>query len=210
MYYRYTILFCFLLIVAIGSDDRPGNVYAQRASEPTPRIDSVNTHYEQLLRDRLEIQEKIFAAMDLYREAAQKVREQEIELMRLLGDKPAGEAIDLFIAAVNIREIPMNLRQAYSLWLGIMPDETQQLFIDNWIITLLESGIFEEQDRNIRNLENRRQLGEIVTAEDLTRHDMIRARTRKVLEENLLEDAKNALLEDEVIENQRSRWTNRE
>jgi len=104
MDFRYTIsacvLFGLLLIVVIGCEKSvdvsdPGQT-APVGSTPVSKTDDRDTHYEQLLDKRLELQAKIFKAMELYRTTSQKVHEQRMQLEQLLGNKPTPETIDLF------------------------------------------------------------------------------------------------------------------
>ena len=142
--------------------------------------------------------------MDLYRESSLKVYQQETQLKNLLKGKSIGETIDLFSKS-NIGEIPSDLRSAYSLWRGLMPDEKQVVQIDKWIEKQMNSGILEDLDSEIKEFENRRELGAFLDEDELAKFDEMRARTRLILNENFFTSS-GLSLDEEVIKNQKDRW----
>ena len=159
-----------------------------------PPVDEREAYYEQLLRKRLEFQEKIFEAMELYGTTSQKVHGQRTRLRELLGDKPVSEAIELFQKG----EVPPDLRTAHSLWRILMPDETHRLQIAVWIDKQQLSGILEQLDIQIKEFENRRQLGRILNPEELAEIDRLLA--QQVVGWEAVEISDRALLEEEAIQ----------
>jgi len=214
MYPHYTVLLFFLLITIIGCD-RLGDVVAPVSSEPMasapaaiappPQTDDRDVHYEQLLRKRLEFQEKIFEAMELYRMTSQRVHAERTILRQHLGDTPVAEAIELFSRG-RPNEIPVNLRIAYSCWRTLMPDETQRLQIAMWIDRQQFSGILEQLDIQIREIENRRQLGRILNQEELAEIDRLLA--QQVIGWETVDIGDRALLEEEAIERLKNELAN--
>ena len=174
----------------------------------TPDTAAIDAHYARMLRERLDIQEKLFGAMELYRDASRRVHVLDAQLVMLLQGRSGLEAIDLF-ARHHLRDIPLDLRAAYSLWERMTRDETQQLIIDYWIRAQLDSGIFNDLDAEIHNLENRRQLDRYVTQEDQDKFFELRARTQRILEESPIV-GDSIQRGSEVIQMQRARWADRE
>ena len=211
MYSHYTVLLCLLLIAVIGCD-RPDEGAITEAPAPmqqapvsVPQTDDRDTHYDQLLRKRLEFQEKIFEAMELYRMTSQRVHEQRTLLRQYLGDKPVTEAIELFSRG-NPSEIPQELRIAHSCWRTLLPDETQRLQITVWIDRQQVSGILEQLDIQIREIENRQQLGRILDQEELAEIDRLLAQQVVGWETVAISD--RALLEAEAIEKLKTELAN--
>ena len=203
------VLFCLLLIVATGCDQTDNSTDIQPIqkgpdSEQTElKLDDVNSRYEQSLRDRLEIEEKIFRAMELYAQISQKVYVQDMELKQLLKGKPIEETINLFSKGSS--GIPSDLRRAYSAWLQLRPDEKQMLFMDKWLETHMFSGILDDLDVEIKNFENRRELGDFLSEAELARFDEMRVRTQQVLAESFIDDG-GLVGEDEIIKSGRGNY----
>ena len=166
-------------------------------SQPLPQVNERDVHYDQLLRRRLEFQERIFEALDLYRVTSLRVHESRGQFRQMLGDKPVSEAIELFSQG-RPSDIPQNLRAAYSRWQTLLPDETQRLQIALWIDRQQLSGILEQLDIQIREIENRRQLGRILNQEELAEIDRLLA--QQVTGWETVEIADRALLEEQAIE----------
>ena len=211
MYSHYTVLLCLLLIVVIGCD-RPDDVAPSVPPEqtitpptPPPPQDDPDAHFEQLLRKRLEFQEKIFEAMELYRSTSQRVHEQRTLLKQYLGDKPVAEAIEQFSRG-RPNEISSDLRIAYSCWRTLLPDETQRLQITMWIDKQQISGILEQLDIQAREIENRRQLGRILNQEELAEIDRLLA--QQVVGWETVDVSDRALLEEEAIEKLKNELAN--
>ncbi|MCL2303982.1 MAG: hypothetical protein FWC43_01410 [Planctomycetaceae bacterium] len=160
---------------------------------PPPPVDEREVYYEQLLRKRLEFQEKIFEAMELYGTTSQEVHGQRTRLRELLGDKPVSEAIELFSKG----KVPPDMRIAYSCWRTLIPDETQRLQIAMWIDKQQLSGILEQLDIQIKEFENRRRLGKILNQEELAEIDLLLA--QQVVGWETVEISDKALLEEEAI-----------
>ena len=167
-----------------------------------PKVDEREVQYEHILRKRLEFQERIFAAINLYRETNQKAHEQREKLLEYLGNKPLSEAIELFKGKPD--EIPQNLRTAYSCWQTLLRNEMLQLRIDGWLEKQQLSGILDQLDEQIGAIEERRQLGEIMNSEELAELDRLLAQhvagwetseivDRAMLEEKAAEKIKNEL-----------------
>ena len=170
-----------------------------------PQVDDRNVHYEQLLCKRLEFQEKIFEAMDLYRTTSEKVHSQREQLKQYFRDRPVPETIELFSKG-TFSEIPVDLRIAYSCWRTLLPDETQRLQIATWIERRQASGILEQLDIQIREIENRRQLGRILDQNELAEIDLLLA--QQVVGWEVVDVRDKALLEEEVIENLKAELVN--
>jgi hypothetical protein len=153
----------------------------------------------------LEFQEKIFEAMELYRTTSQRVHAERMILRQHLGDTPVTEAIELFSRG-RPNEIPANLRIAYSCWQTLMPDETQRLQIAMWIDRQQFSGILEQLDIQIREIENRRQLGRILNQEELAEIDRLLA--QQVVGWETVDVGDRALLEEEAIERLKNELAN--
>lgn len=195
MYFRYPVsmcLLCLLLIAVIGCE-QIGKV----ADLKTDKSDTGN-QLLQLLRQRLELQEKVFEAMDSYRTTTKSVREQRAKFQEYLGNKPELEAIELFSKS-KLSEIPSDLRTAYSCWQTLLPDKMQQLQIDKWLEKRLTSGILEELDVRIKEIENLRQLGKFLDQDELTEIDKLLATARLVVEEKYSDATDRAMLAEEAI-----------
>ena|GEM_PF-2218718 len=205
MYFHYTIstcaLFCLLFIAVVGCD-QVGDVAAPNTSKPAAQTAEPVSHYEQLLRKRLDLETKIREAMNLYRTTSQKVRTQRAQLRQSVGNMPVPEAIELFSKG-NHADIPSNLRAAHSLWrTALMPDETLLKQIDVWIKTQLDSGVLVEMDLQIRNVENRQQLGRFLDQSELEEIDRLLAQS--VVGWETIDAANLALIEQEVIQELKS------
>ena len=206
MYFRYSIstciLFC-LLFFAAGCDNQSGNGGNQPPSEPQkPQTTEPVSHYEQLLRKRFDFETKIREAMILYRTTHQKVRTQRTQLKQSVGTMPVPEAIELFSKG-NLNEIPSNLRAAHALWrTALMPDETLLKQIDVWIKTQLDSGVLDEMDIQIKNIENRQQLGRFLDKKELEEIDRLLAQS--VVGWETIDAGNLAMIEQEVIEELKS------
>jgi len=194
--------------------DRTSDTAPLKATEPTapvpvpivpPKMDDPDAHFEQLLRKRLEFQEKIFEAMELYRSTSQRVYEQRTLLKQYLGDKPVAEAIEQFSKG-KPNEISPDLRIAYSCWRTLLPDETQRLQIALWIDKQQISGILEQLDIQARETENRRQLGRILNQEELAEIDRLLA--QQVVGWETVDVGDRALLEEEAIERLKNELAN--
>jgi hypothetical protein len=208
MYCRYpistNILLCLLLILLVGCD-QSGDVTASGTLTSASNTAELSvrkpaeqeSHYEQLLRKRLDFEAKIREAMDLYRTTYQKVRGQRTELKKCAGDMPVPKVIELF-GKGKASEIPSNLRAAYSCWRTLIPDETQLKQIDVWIDTQQRSGVLEELDIQIKNIENRQQLGRILDQTELAEIDRLLA--RPVVGWETVDASNMAVLEQQVIE----------
>jgi len=170
-----------------------------------PQTDDRDIHYEQLLRKRLEFEEKVFEAMNVYRVISQKVHAERAQLRKLLGDTPVSEAIELFRKGV-FSEIPSHLHAAFSCWQTLLPDETQRLHVAMWIDRQQASGILEQLDNQIREIEHRRQWERISDQEELAEIDRLLAQQVTVLPETVTSD--RALLEEEAIEKQKIELAN--
>jgi len=190
-------------IVVVGCD-LPVNVPPSREPPPLPPpkqpppSDDPDTYYEQILRKRLDFEEKIFEAMNLYRSTSQKVYQQRAQLKQYLGDKPVSESIELFRKG-KLSEIPSDLRVAYSCWQTLLPDETQRLRFAVWIEKQQSIGILEEFDIQIKNFENRREMEEILNEEELAEIDRLLVQIAQQGNE-LYNPGDKALLEEEAIE----------
>jgi len=145
--------------------------------------------------------------MDLYRSTSQKVHEQRTKLREYLGNKSISEAIELFSRGRS-NEIPSDLRIAHSCWQTLLPDETQRLQIALWIDKQQSSGILEKLDVQIKDFENRRQLGKILDQEELAEIDRLLA--QQVVGWESVDVADKALLEQEAIEKLKTELTNGE
>ena len=201
MYFRYAILFCFLFAV-IGCDQFGVDVSSQPPSIPSAQTTEPVSHYEQLLRKRLDFETKIREAMILYRTTHQKVRTQRAQLKQNVGEMPVPEAIELFSKG-NLQEIPPNLRAAHSLWrTALMPDETLLKQIDIWIKTQLDSGVLDDMDIQIKNIENRQQLGRFLDKEELKEIDRLLAQS--VVGWETIDAGNLAVIEQEVIDELKS------
>jgi len=205
MYFRDTIstcvLFCLPFIALVGCD-QVGDVAAPVASRPAAQTAEPVSHYEQLLHKRLDLETKIREAMNLYRTTSQKVRTQRSQLKQSVGDMPVPEAVELFSKG-NLNEIPSNLRAAHSLWrTALMPDETLLKQIDMWIKTQLDSGVLEEMDIQIKNVENRQQLGRFLDQSEIEEIDRLLA--QQVVDWKAIDAANLAVIEQEVIEELKS------
>jgi len=153
------VLFGILLIVMVGCE-KPGDVPnpgtpPPPTSVPAPKTDDRDT-YDELFRERLELQEKFAEAMELYQTTSLKIDEQQTEFQNLLGNKSVSEVIELFNHD-KINEVPSDLRVAYSCWQKLILDETLLSQITMWIEKHL--GLLEELDIQIKEFENDRQLG---------------------------------------------------
>ena len=207
MYFRNTILAYALLVllfmVAIGCGKSPSGGIAVSGTH------DLDTLYEQLLRKRLNAQEKVFEAMELYRTNSQNVRRQRALLQNYLEGKSVSDAIELFSKG-QISEIPADLRVAYSSWRTLLPDETQRLRIVAWIDQQQFSGLLEEMDVNIKIIENGRQFGrldendrsEIDRLLAMSIGDIDSAGTSNVAfyEQEAIEKLKRELVNEEMIE----------
>ena len=194
-------LFCFLFIAVVGCD-QVGDVADPVASRPEAQPSEPVSHYEQLLRKRLDLETKIREAMNLYRTTYQKVRTLRTQLKQSVGDMPVPEAVELFSKG-NLNEIPSNLRAAYSLWrTALMPDETMLKQIDQWVTKQLDSGILDEMDIQIKNVENRQQLGRFLDQSEIEEIDRLLA--QQVVDWKTIDAANLTVIEQEVIEELKS------
>jgi len=194
MNFRYIIavcvLFCFLIIVTRGcSCSRSGNNAGWKAVD-------LDTHYEQLLCKRLDYEIKIREAINLYRTTSQKVRDQDVQFRQYLGNRSRSETIDLFVNKPN--EIPADLRVAYSCWRTLLPDATQQAQLARWIENQQKAGVLEDFDTQIKEIENYRELGTILSKKELDEIDRLLA--RPVGGWDAIDKADKNILEKEVIE----------
>ena len=210
MDFRYTISACVLfgfLLTTMTSCNQSADVAdpGTLVTAPAPKTDDRDTHYEQLLRKRLEFQAKIFEAMELYRNTSRKVHDQRTQLRQYLGNKPVSDTIELFSKGKS-NEIPSDLRVAHSCWQTLLPDETQRLQIAVWIDKQQSSGILEKLDVQIKETENRRQLGKILDQEELAEIDRLLA--QQVVGWEVVDIADRAVLEQEAIEKLKTELTN--
>ena len=197
MYSRYhaiitCFLFCLLFASVIGCEQISGIINLKEDKHDTGK------QLLQLLRQRLELQEKIFEAMDSYRKTTQKLREQRTQFQQYLGRKSELDAIELFSKS-KLSDIPPDLRAAYSCWQTLLPDKMQQLQIDRWLEKRLTSGILEELDIRIKEIENLRQLGRFLDQDELTEIDKLLATAKQVVEEKYTDAADRAMLSEEAI-----------
>ena len=135
--------------------------------------------------------------MELYRNTSQKVYDQRAQLRRYSGNKSVSETIELFSKG-RANEIPPDLRVAHSCWKTLIPDETQRLQIAAWLDKQQSSGILEKLDVQIKETENRRQLGKILDQEELAEIDRLLA--QQVVGWEVVDIANKAVLEQEAIE----------
>jgi hypothetical protein len=215
MYSRYPVsthaLLCLLLFIIVGCEQSSDVTVPSSEEIPTgqvaspPKTNDLDSHHEQLLRKRLEFESKIREAMDLYRSTSQKVREQRTQLKKYLGNKSVLEAVELFSKG-KPNEIPSDLRAAHSCWRTLIPDETQRLQITVWIDRQQVSGVLEELDIQIKEFENRRQLGRILDQNELAEIDRLLA--RPVVGWETFDASDRALLEQEAIEKLKSDLAN--
>ena len=198
MYLRYTIFACVLLcclFVMRSCSCRTGGDVTPKT--PALKAGDPDAYYEQLVRKRMEFQEKIFEAMDAYRSTSQKVHEQNAKLKQYLGGNPATQTIELFISKKNRpSEVPPDLRIAFSCWQTLLPDEKQRLQIASWVEKLQVSGILETLDTQIKEIENRRQLGKFLDKKELAEIDRLIA--QQVVDWKT-EPVSDAVLEAEAI-----------
>jgi len=199
MHFQYpisaSVLFCLLLVAAVGCG--AGKVPEQGAPTETTQADSPEMYYEQLLRKRLELQEKIYAAMDLYRETDDKVHEQQVLLRQYLGQQPDEETIELFSKG-QVRDIPQNLRAAYSCWRTQIPLRTRLAVLAKWLDDRQVAGELESLDYAIMDVENRQHLGRFYSPEELNEIDRLLA--QQVVGFETVEVANTAILEEEAIQ----------
>ena len=201
MYFRCTvstcILFSFLCIAVVGCN-QPDKVVDQGLPPIIQQnTDDPGVHYERLLRKRLELQEKIFEAMELYRTTSEVVHEQRTLLMQILGKQPDSETVELFSKG-QVRDIPQNLRAAYSCWRTQIPLRTRQAIIAKWLDDRQVAGELETFDIAITDVENREQLGRFYSQEELDKIDQLLA--QQVVSLDAVEVANSALFEEEVIQ----------
>ena len=199
MYFHYpisaSVLFCLLLVAAVGCGR--SKVPEQGAPTETTQADTPEMYYEQLLRKRLELQEKIYAAMDLYRETDEKVHEQQVLLRQYLGQQPDKETIELFSKG-QVRDIPQNLRAAYSCWRTQIPLRTRLAVLAKWLDDRQVAGELESLDYAIMDVENRQHLGRFYSPEELNEIDRLLA--QQVVGFETVEVANTAILEEEAIQ----------
>ena len=189
-------------IPAESAPEEPAPAEPKPASPASVAVESAqvqagdrDTHYEQLLSKRLEFQEKISEAMRLYRTTSHKIHEQRTRLKQYLGDKPVSETIELFKKG---SEIPSDLRIAYSCWQTLLPDETLRLQLVAWIDKQQVSGILEEFDIQIKEVESRQHLDKLLDREELAKIDRLLA--QRVVGWDIRESVELALFEEEAVE----------
>ena len=208
------VLCCLLFFVVTGCD-QPGHVTPPETSEssepqplqPPPETDDLDKVIEQLLRKRLDAQEKIEEAMKLCRATGDEVEKQREELRKNLGDKPVAETVELFSKSKR-SEIPPDLLPAYSCWQTLLPDETLRLKIIAWIDLQQTRGLLEEMDIKIKVLDNYRKLSLILDQTDLREVDRLLAVS--LSDWNSTDDANNAIYEQEAINQLKTELTNLE
>ena len=83
-----------------------------------------------------------------------------------------------------------------------MPDETLLKQVDIWIKTQLDSGVLDEMDIQIRNIENRQLLGRFLDQKELEEIDRLLAQS--VVGWESIDAARKAIIEQEVIEELKS------
>jgi hypothetical protein len=191
------------VFAVIGCDQfRSTDTPSPLPSTPAPQTAEPVSHYEQLLRKRLDFETKIREAMTLYRTTHQKVRTLRSQLKQSVGAMPVPEAIELFSQG-KPNEIPSNLRAAHSLWrTALIPDETLLKQIDIWVKTQLDSGVLDEMDIQIKNIENRQQLGRFLDQKELEEIDRLLAQS--VVGWETIDAGNLAVIEQEVIEELKS------
>jgi len=218
MYYRYTIVICILFIAVTGCD-RLSDVFPTASPEPTtltppvsmipeqtvsaPKTVAVDPRYEQAVRRRIELQEKILEAMDLYRTVSQRVYMGSEQLKQLAGGKPLPEVIELFSRHQNI---PTDLLVAHARWRTLMPDERLLLRIDTWLMLEQVKGNLVAYEVYIYDYENNQRWGRISnqTPEEIYRIDQLNAQMLIDWEKAAFDEAR---LYEQIIETQKIRFT---
>ena len=187
------VIVVLCLLIGVGY---VGHKYFGSITEE-PQSNERDTYSEQLLRKRLEVQEKIYEAMELYRATYEKVHEQQTLLRQYLGKQPDSETIELFSKG-QIRDIPQDLRTAYSCWRTQIPLRTRLTIISKWLNDRQIAGELESLDYAIMDVENRQQLGRFYSQEELDKIDQLLA--QQVVGFEAVEIANTALLEEEAIQ----------
>jgi len=194
------ILFCFLLVVVVGCD-----IINPATETPDP-----DAHlYEELVRERLTLQEKIKKGIDSYRLTRQKVEEQRVKLLEYLEDHSAeavNEIIDLFCdAKANNKDVPADLYIAYSCWLTLLPDASHLEQITVEINRLRTSRLLEDWEAGIKDFENKRRSG-MQDRIDRNGGDRLLVRLRETPDPN--DTSKAVLYEDAAIKKLKIDLTN--
>ena len=118
---------------------------------------SIDDTYEELIRMRLDAEERIFSAMALHRETSQTVHKRQAELKKYLpANKSVPETIKLFQKGI---EIPSELDVAYSCWLTLFPDVMLLEQIEDRINEIKTTRLLEEMEIAIKTIDNQRKLG---------------------------------------------------
>jgi len=132
--------------------------------------------------------------MRFYDTISRRTNEHRVQFHKLLGNKPVAETIDMFLEG----EISPDLRVAYSCWQTMLPGETQRLQIVVWIDLQRDSGILEQLDNQIEDIESRLHSGRNCNQEELA--EINRLLVKPVTRWETLEGIGRAFLEEKAIE----------
>jgi hypothetical protein len=162
----FLIIFCFCFG---GCEAKKPSVPVPSAgdstvlAEPVDPLQKLNEQYEQLAKKRLELQNKIETAMDLYLQYVESTKTQKEQLKNNLGAVPFDEAIEIFI---NNKDIPARLRLASSCWRSLLPDEVQRQKIFDWLENQQKNDLLVEFEVKMKQIENFRKVGTLLNETD--------------------------------------------
>jgi hypothetical protein len=125
-------------------------------AEPVDPLKKLKEQYELLAKKRLELQNKIETAMNLYLQYVESTKTQKEQLKNNLGAVPFEEAIEIFI---NNKDIPAHLRLAFSCWRSLLPDAIQRQKIFDWLENQQKNDFLVEFEVKMKQIENFRKVG---------------------------------------------------
>ena len=122
-------------------------------------------------KKRLEVQQTITNAMDLYLLFSKRTAEEIKSFKKQLGDSPYQEAVDQFSKGIVSNE----LRPAYSLWRMLSEHEMRRWWLRGWIDNCADRDELGEFDRRIRRIEDMVLIGKVLGKDDLEEIDRLLA-----------------------------------
>jgi hypothetical protein len=175
----YRLLLIFTLCLCFGGcEEKKASLPVSSAgvstvpAEPVDPLQKLNEQYEQLAKKRLELQNQIEKAMDLYLQYVENTTTQKEQLKTNLGTVPFEEAIEIFI---NNKEIPAHLRLASSCWKSLLPDEIQRQKLFDWLEHQQKNDLLVEFEVNMKQIENFRKVGTFLNETDQKEVDRLLA-----------------------------------
>ena len=120
----------------------------------TNNVPSPEELYDQLCRNRLALQQDIQSEIDEYRKIGMQVLNLREEVKKNIGNRPLPVVIQMF----QRKEVPQDLRLAYSYWNGLVNAEAMQSIIKNLLDHYQEERTLEAMDNEIEFLDRERKL----------------------------------------------------